>query len=505
MADASSILGIASTTWLLALLGSTATLYLLRRSLATDLDPAEPPLLAPKIPLIGHILGLMRYQNDYFGVLEEKPHPPAYTLPVLTDKIYIIATPELIQAVYRNTDLSFEEFFFGSMSMLAGISKECQAAFNKPELGQAYLHGFTTMLSRENLHTINVSALKVISKELARLPAAPLQIDSFALWLRDLITIATTTALFGSKNPLIGKPHLAAGVYECNSNVFNTSIPRFMIKKELDGRSAISREFTEYFARGYDSEPDVSPLVKFHGKLFREQGLTIEENAMMHFGTIYGALSNTFPTFFFTIMHLFCDLNLLKEVRAEAEKIVRRDGAQATVNINALLDDTPLLTSIYRESFRVHFGSSIVRKSAVDTTISDGQRSYLIKKGHTVMLRVPAMHHAPEFWGAATESFDNERFLKAEADRARRKAFTPFGGGKHLCPGRNFAMAEILGIAVSLALGFDITHPEGGAVKMPAVKPTQLTHIFGRPKPGEDLRAQISRRKGWEDVRWNFV
>ena len=29
-------------------------------------DPREPPLVKPRIPLIGHLVGLIRYQNEYF-------------------------------------------------------------------------------------------------------------------------------------------------------------------------------------------------------------------------------------------------------------------------------------------------------------------------------------------------------------------------------------------------------------------------------------------------------
>lgn len=59
-----------SSAWLLVLLGCTATAYILKLSFAIELHPDEPPLLAPKIPLIGHILGMFWYQNDYFKVLE---------------------------------------------------------------------------------------------------------------------------------------------------------------------------------------------------------------------------------------------------------------------------------------------------------------------------------------------------------------------------------------------------------------------------------------------------
>lgn len=296
-----------------------------------------------------------------------------------------------------------------------------------------------------------------------------------------------------------------ARTYEENSNVFNSNVPKFMIRRELSGRDAIIRELTCYFKNGYDTQPDTSPLVQSHAKLFREQGLCNEDIAKMHFATIYAALSNTFPTFFFTIMHIFSEPGLVEKLRVEAENMIQQNADEATVDIAEIENKCPRLASVYRESFRLHVGSPMIRKPLIDTLVSDGERTYALKKGKVVMLRIPAMHRTSQMWGSAVESFDSERFLRPETERARKKAFSPFGGGKHLCPGRNFASAEILGVALAMALGFEITDPQGDRMRFPDLMATQLTHIFGRPKKGEDLRARITRRQGWENLRWKFV
>jgi len=44
-----------------------------------SLDPREPPLVRSTVPFIGHILGLMQEQSDYFIRLVYVPHcPPTY-------------------------------------------------------------------------------------------------------------------------------------------------------------------------------------------------------------------------------------------------------------------------------------------------------------------------------------------------------------------------------------------------------------------------------------------
>ena len=51
-------------------LGIVAALYFLaERLLSIKLDPKEPPLIAPKVPFIGHILGLIQYGTGYYAKL----------------------------------------------------------------------------------------------------------------------------------------------------------------------------------------------------------------------------------------------------------------------------------------------------------------------------------------------------------------------------------------------------------------------------------------------------
>lgn len=47
-----------------------ASIWLLDFILSPRLDPDEPPLIKPTIPLIGHIIGLLWHQNGYHRVLK---------------------------------------------------------------------------------------------------------------------------------------------------------------------------------------------------------------------------------------------------------------------------------------------------------------------------------------------------------------------------------------------------------------------------------------------------
>ena len=48
----------------------TVFLAFLIRTLSPRIDPREPPLVKPRIPLIGHIIGMMRHQAEYHIMLQ---------------------------------------------------------------------------------------------------------------------------------------------------------------------------------------------------------------------------------------------------------------------------------------------------------------------------------------------------------------------------------------------------------------------------------------------------
>lgn len=52
--------------WLAAL---AAVLYFLGKVITPKVDQHEPPILKPRLPLIGHITGLMKYEANYFSFL----------------------------------------------------------------------------------------------------------------------------------------------------------------------------------------------------------------------------------------------------------------------------------------------------------------------------------------------------------------------------------------------------------------------------------------------------
>lgn len=67
-----------SPSMLLALLVIPCMIFMLDRIIVTKPSAKEPPYISPKIPLIGHAIGLLRYNFEYYVNLR------CITLPELT-------------------------------------------------------------------------------------------------------------------------------------------------------------------------------------------------------------------------------------------------------------------------------------------------------------------------------------------------------------------------------------------------------------------------------------
>jgi len=123
-------------------------------------------------------------------------------------------------------------------------------------------------------------------------------------------------------------------------------------------------------------------------------------------------------------------------------------------------------------------------------------------------------HASTAIWGADAHAFDARRFLSTtrdsldkESKKLQIQGLFPFGGGKHLCPGRYFALVEILGMVSVLMAGFELVKDvpgEGDDVRISVPEAGMQRFGEGVRKPKHDIRVKVRRRGDLEDVRWGF-
>jgi cytochrome P450 len=113
-------------------------------------------------------------------------------------------------------------------------------------------------------------------------------------------------------------------------------------------------------------------------------------------------------------------------------------------------------------------------------------------------------HSSPAIWGASAAAFDPYRFhpstkdaLDKDTRKMQKDGFFPFGGGKHLCPGRHLATMEVLGFIAGLCMSWDFEGSgPGGKIVLPEKRFQKLGTAVR--KPVNDVSVKIRKREGWE-------
>jgi cytochrome P450 len=225
-------------------------------------------------------------------------------------------------------------------------------------------------------------------------------------------------------------------------------------------------------------------------------------------GIVVAAVMNSVEGMFWMLCYLFSSPSLLADVREEIEGIAKRadDGKGICLDVSQLQKDCPLLVSVWQETLRMTNVAVSSRAVVEDVVLND---TYFLKKGSVVQIPARIMHNSPAIWGSDSDVFIGRRFLKShtnnlsrEEKKLQKQGFTPFGGGVVLCPGRHFATTEILGVAATVTMGFEMRMKDGGVLRVPGAKKQGMSVAVKQPE-GE-VEVLMRRRTGYEGVRWTY-
>lgn len=294
-------------------------------------------------------------------------------------------------------------------------------------------------------------------------------------------------------------------------------LPSIVARTACLARKKVSAALEPYYRANHDLDSGTSEFVRTRSKLLRKYGIPNDELSKNEVSIMLAATANTIPTLFWFVAYIWLRPDLVRDLRAEITQALDihlppADGsaAEITLRFPRLEPGCPLLASCYRESVRLTSHIITFRLAREDTTISDGDgHSYLLRAGTTAMLPAKVVHRQRPIWGDDAEAFNPRRFVPScsqsstdrESERLRKAAFVPFGGGKHLCPGRKFAFAENLAFAAAMVLGFELVGLREDRLRMVNSKMGEA----GKPAAGfEGGPVVLTRRKGWENVTWKF-
>jgi cytochrome P450 len=167
---------------------------------------------------------------------------------------------------------------------------------------------------------------------------------------------------------------------------------------------------------------------------------------------------------------------------------------------DSVLGDAPLgytdvprfefTTQVIQEALRLYPPFWMVDRMAV---ADDRAGDVAIPAGLTVIVFVYGAHHAPKYWHSA-ESFDPERFTKANEKLQPPFTYLPFGAGPRGCIGGNYAMLQILMILSVLLRRYDFQLSPGQTIEarpMVILRPKHGIRMDFTEAVARDSRAMV--------------
>lgn len=164
----------------------------------------------------------------------------------------------------------------------------------------------------------------------------------------------------------------------------------------------------------------------------------------------------------------------------EAERDLQAELGSVLNGRPPVIADLPKLgytERMLQETMRLYSPTWIFAREAVADDVVCG---YPIERGASLLIS-PYVTHRSAAWWPDPERFDPERFTPERAKGRHRFAYVPFGGGPHLCIGREFALMEARLIMATLAQRYRLERVAQGPVAM-------TPQVTLRPKGGMPMR-----------------
>ncbi|RKP04969.1 cytochrome P450 [Thamnocephalis sphaerospora] len=164
----------------------------------------------------------------------------------------------------------------------------------------------------------------------------------------------------------------------------------------------------------------------------------------------------------FSALHFLYDVAGRPEIRArlyrEQQKVVAKHGTAFTIEA---LSDMQYMDACMRETLRMHVHAlGTVRKARRMHTFSNGLS---VPAGRRCMLHTQATNFNPEVYDSPSEYMPDRHLGKPGVhSTAIGPAYLIFGLGRHACPGRYYATAQMKMFVAWLLRRYDLTTRSGG-------------------------------------------
>ncbi|KID89333.1 cytochrome P450, partial [Metarhizium majus ARSEF 297] len=478
-------------------------------------NPAEPKLIKPLIPIVGHAPSIYKHGSRHFTWIAPVSEPLSqYQIPVQAGKIIIANTPEVLSSIDKNPKAgAFIPIAARVIDRLSGLSALGSKILLDKTVGEdtwdRYMHAVSkgvhaTLSLGPDLKAVTDRVAYDLNDSIKKLHGTTTRINVLA-WFRQEFGMSSTNGIYGPKNPF-KDPKVEAGFWAFDDLITDLLISRRLCPQGHNGRVDAWGGFIEYFKNGHHEQG--SHLVKERYRAAVERGMDVDDIGKLEVTMIIGILTNTVPAIFWAVYYVYRDASLLEELRQElmpfsVSSIHSETGCKVwTLRVSDLKDKCRLLVATINETLRHRTCGISSRMITEDIWLND---KYLLKKNSVCELPNKVLHSNEAYWGSTVHQFDPSRFLQDPSSKEARMAkgaFRPFGGGVSLCAWRHQAMSQMIGALALFIMSCDCDPADGGEWKFPGAHGHTIAAAVDLPS--SDLSVDVRPRRNFETDYWRL-
>ena len=446
--------------------------------------PNEPPL-SFGLPYIGEGLSLLVDFIGLAGRLREK-YGSIVTIIVFGYRMHFVTGHKEIRKMYSMSDLfTFRDISFNFEVMFSGMESHEEMKRYTEELQPELLQGNNAM---NELAVRFRNALHETIRENSELREKDYQTIDLMDFLSNLIFDVSGRSLFGETwLKGVDKNEASNQFKSFISHVFMIiiGVPKLFIQKGYIARDYIAKEI--FLPQVKDDMKRAHPfffnVVKNLKKLYNGKADGDHKVASRLVGYSLAINTNTTNTIFWSLVQIYLGDD---QLRNDLKKEIKDAKPLTSSSYMDAKRKMPLMNSIILETFRLSSFSSSMRVVERDCDAL----GYAWRKGDFVMM----LPFYEQFKSLNDDTFDGRRWMKYTTNSDFNHKLIPlpqdehlivFGGGKHLCPGRFFAILEIHLTISFLLENYDIQLEKG------SVLPSSILSVAAIKEPSQKFPVRI--------------
>ncbi|MFE6249486.1 cytochrome P450 [Streptomyces niveus] len=420
---------------------------------------AIPPVVPGRLPLLGHLLSLAGGSSRLKVVQEVRKHGPIVRIVVGSRYVTVINDPDLIntilvkQAAAVSKGELFEQLkLFGGMPLpiAEGDAHMRQRRRMQPSFHRKMVGGYVEKMVDTAAPTID-----------AWKPGTTIDLMTEMQLVAQSVVMS---ALFSS----VPGPEQAHRIVQSVDTVFRAALLRSLLpgrtlhnlptrgNRRIAAANTVLRNTVTRIIQDHRSQPDayedlISLLMAAHddtGAPLDSEDILSEVTALLAAGTETTAV---------TLAWLFHELgrnpDLERRLHEEVDSVLV--SGQLTAD---QLGQLPYTGRLVKETLRLYAPWIVTRKTLRPVPLG----AYVLPAETDLIISPYAVHRDPDLY-ADPDRFDPDRWLE-DRPQPPKNAYFPFGTGKRMCIGDEFARMEAIVVTALVASRFRLK-PVPGVVK----------------------------------------